>query len=139
MPGLPPKFGHRVTTCSSRYELYIHQTLFLSYQTTWNRFSGVGLGYLGCQNNFPSVGGDGMQKYGFARGRLASAQRQPTHMATTPVAGDPLVVVHSAAESPSAACFIRILWVAEDVSISPMRSVGVLPGAAHVHLAPLDV
>jgi hypothetical protein len=54
------------------YGLYLRQTLFLSYQTTWNRFSEVQMPYLACQINFPTRVVDGIQKYFSACGRLAS-------------------------------------------------------------------
>jgi hypothetical protein len=62
---------------SSRYELYLHQTLFLSYQTTWNRFSEVQMPYPACQNNFPTWVVDVIQKYFSACGRLASGYSAP--------------------------------------------------------------
>jgi hypothetical protein len=74
---LPPKFGHMVIMGSLRYELYLHQNLFLFYQTTWNRFGEVQLPYPASQNNFATCVVDRKQKYFSACGRLASGYSAP--------------------------------------------------------------
>jgi hypothetical protein len=74
---LPPKFGHMDTMRSSSYELYLHQNLFLFYQTTWNRFGEVQLPYPASQNNFTTCVVDRKQKYFSACGRSASGYSAP--------------------------------------------------------------